>query len=90
LKAAEAAGWKASCALSGVAPECARPPFRFIGYNGYPGHGDPEHCLCGENAHLHISWLTSASPGEPENRFRYAYEPAAWIEVFATESGGSK
>ncbi len=84
LRAAQALGWHSSCALSGVAPACARPPFRFIGYNGYPGHGDPAHCLCGGDAHLHISWLTSASLGEPENRFRYRYEPAAWIEVFGT------
>ncbi len=53
---------------SGVAPGCARPPFRFIGYNGYPGHGDPAHCGCGAGAHLHLSWQTSASArpaGEP-------------------------
>jgi hypothetical protein len=88
-KAAEALGWKSSCALSGVAPECARPPFRFLGYNGYPEHGDPQHCFpCGGGAHLHISWLTSASLGEPENRPRYSYEPASWIEVFDTPTGG--
>jgi hypothetical protein len=89
-RAAEALGWRSSCAASGVAPTCAKPPFRFIGYNGYPGHGDPVHCLCGTNAHIHVSWLTSASPGEPENRFRYAYEPAAWIEVFGTKETGAQ
>lgn len=83
MKAALTTGWKPSCAASGVAPECAHPPFRFIGYNGYPDHGDPAHCSpCGGGAHLHISWNTSASLGEPENRARYSYEPAAWIEVF--------
>lgn len=88
MRAARAIGWRPSCAVSGVAPECARPPFRFIGYNGYPDHGDPAHCFpCGGGAHLHISWLTSASLGEPENRMRYRYEPAAWIEVFATDEG---
>jgi hypothetical protein len=88
MRAALAIGWHPSCAASGVAPECARPPFRFIGYNGYPEHGDPAHCSpCGGGAHLHISWNTSASLGEPENRPRFTYEPAAWIEVFAT--GGS-
>jgi hypothetical protein len=81
---ARAVGWKPSCAASGVAPECARPPFRFVGYNGYPNHGDPLHCVpCSGGAHIHLSWLTSASPGEPENRARYSYEPASWIEVFA-------
>ena len=86
MKAALAIGWKPSCAASGVVPECARPPFRFIGYNGYPDHGDPAHCSpCSGGAHLHISWNTSASLGEPENRPRTSYEPAAWIEVFATD-----
>jgi hypothetical protein len=89
---AHAVGWKPSCAASGVAPECARPPFRFVGYNGYPNHGDPLHCVpCSGGPHIHLSWLTSASPGEPENRARYGYEPASWIEVFAVspESGDS-
>lgn len=84
---ARAAGWKPSCAASGVAPECARPPFRFVGYNGYPSHGDPLHCVpCSGGPHIHLSWLTSASPGEPENRARYGYEPASWIEVFGTST----
>ena len=85
MRLARAVGWKPSCAASGVAPECARPPFRFVGYNGYPGHGDPAHCFpCGGGAHIHVSWLTSASPGEPENRARFAYQPASWVEVFAS------
>ncbi len=88
MRLARAVGWKPTCAASGVAPECARPPFRFVGYNGYPHHGDPLHCLpCAGGAHIHISWLTSASPGESENRARAAYEPASWIEVFAVEAG---
>ena len=33
---ARALGWKRACAASGVAPACARPPFRFVGYDGYP------------------------------------------------------
>lgn len=91
MRAALAIGWRPSCAATGVAPECARPPFRFIGYNGYPDHGDPAHCFpCGGGPHLHISWLTSASLGEPENRARYRYEPAAWIEVFATDGEAGK
>lgn len=87
MRLATAFGWRPSCAASGVAPECARPPFRFIGYNGYPDHGDPLHCVpCGGGPHLHLSWLTSASPGEPEARARFSYEPASWIEVFDTAS----
>jgi hypothetical protein len=85
MRLAMALGWRPSCAASGVAPECARPPFRFIGYNGYPDHGDPLHCVpCGGGPHLHLSWLTSASPGEPEARAHFSYEPASWIEVFDT------
>lgn len=88
---ARAVGWKPSCAASGVAPECARPPFRFVGYNGYPNHGDPLHCVpCSGGPHIHLSWLTSASPGEPENRARSAYEPASWIEVFATAAASAE
>jgi hypothetical protein len=85
MRLARAVGWKPACAASGVAPACARPPFRFVAYNGYPSHGDPLHCVpCSGGPHIHISWHTSASPGEPENRARYDYEPASWIEVFAT------
>jgi hypothetical protein len=85
---ARAVGWQPSCAASGVAPDCARPPFRFVGYNGYPNHGDPAHCVpCAGGPHIHLSWLTSASPGESENRARYGYEPASWIEVFAADAG---
>lgn len=84
------AGWRPSCAASGVAPDCARPPFRFVGYNGYPNHGDPAHCNpCGGGPHIHLSWSTSASPGESENRARYGYEPASWIEVFETVGEGA-
>jgi hypothetical protein len=88
LRLAEALGWQSSCALSGMAPACADPPFRFIGYNGFPNHGDPLHCVpCAGGPHLHLSWLTSASPGQPENRARYGYEPATWIEVFTPPAG---
>jgi hypothetical protein len=77
------AGWDPSCADSGVAPGCAQAPFRFIAYNGYRGHGDPAHCQpCPGGAHLHLSWQTSASPGQRENRSRHAYFPASWIDVF--------
>jgi hypothetical protein len=84
LRLARALGWERSCALSGLRPECADPPFRFIGYNGFPNHGDPLNCVpCAGGPHLHLSWQTSASPGQPDNRARYRYEPAEWIEVLA-------
>jgi hypothetical protein len=89
LQLAHAIGWKESCAASGVAPACARPPFRFIGYNGFPNHGDPTHCVpCSGGAHLHVSWLTSASLGEPENQPRTTYFASSWIDVFITAAGG--
>ena len=32
-----------------------------------PNHGDPLHCVpCAGGPHIHLSWLTSASPAEPE------------------------
>ncbi len=87
LALAHAIGWKESCAISGAAPVCARPPFRWVGYNGYPNHGDPAHCVCGSGAHLHLSWLTSASVGEPENQPRTSYFAPSWIDVFQTAGG---
>jgi hypothetical protein len=83
---ARAVGWRRSCAASGVAPACARPPFRFVGYDGFPGHGDPAHCRCEGNAHLHLSWLSSASIGESQNAARGTYFVADWIDVFAVEA----
>jgi hypothetical protein len=83
---ARAVGWKRSCAASGVAPACARRPFRFVGYDGYPGHGDPAHCACGANAHLHLSWLTSASGGQPQNKSRDTYFAPDWIDTFITNN----
>jgi hypothetical protein len=49
------AGWRPACESTGCASQ-THTVFRFVGYNGYPGHGDPEHCGCGSNAHLHLSW----------------------------------
>lgn len=84
MRLALALGWKPSCGASGSRPTCADPPFRFVGYNGYPNHGDPAHCVpCSGGPHIHISWQTSASPGMPENTSRYSYIPASWIEVLA-------
>ncbi|MBA3757319.1 lytic transglycosylase domain-containing protein [Candidatus Saccharibacteria bacterium] len=71
LAVAEAVGWRPSCASSGCASQMPSP-FRFVGYNGYPGHGDPWNCLCGNDAHIHLSWMHAPSfPGIP----------AAWVEV---------
>jgi hypothetical protein len=86
---AHAVGWKRSCAASGVAPACARPPFRFVGYDGYSGHGDPAHCHCGRNAHLHLSWQTAASTGRSQNATRRRYFAASWIDVFVSQPMGA-
>jgi hypothetical protein len=85
MRLARALGWKSSCGAIGVAPTCAKPPFRAVLYNGFPNHGDPLRCVpCIGGPHIHLSWMTSASEGQPENRARYSYAPASWIEVFTT------
>jgi hypothetical protein len=72
-QAAIALGWRASCATTGCAGQLPSP-FRFIGYNGYPLHGDPEHA--GANAHLHLSWQhTPAAPGSPAARVQTLLPP---------------
>lgn len=64
------AGWRPECASTGCVTERVNgdcrssttgTPFCFIGWNGYPGHGDPAHA--GANAHLHLSW--GHGPGAP-------------------------
>jgi hypothetical protein len=75
-RAAQALGWRESCGGSGTAPVCPlAPAIQFVGYNGYPGHGDPAHA--GGNAHLHVSWK-SASFGSCSA----LCQPAAWVQVF--------
>jgi hypothetical protein len=83
LRLAHDLGWNEGCAASGVAPACARSPFRFIGYTGFPNHGDPIGCLC-STPHLHLSWRTSASEGGPENQPRTSHFAPSWIDVFET------
>jgi hypothetical protein len=55
-------GWRESCATSGCAGQTGTA-FRFVGWNGYSGHGDPAHA--GTNAHLHLSWKWSGDHGPP-------------------------
>jgi hypothetical protein len=69
--AARLFGWSPTCAASGCAGDI-RPPMRVVLYNGYPGHGDPEHCRAPAcQAHLHLSWAHATT--EP-------LSPAPWIE----------
>lgn len=74
LDAAESFGWQPACGSTGCAGQLP-PPMRFIGYNGYPGHGDPAHA--GANAHVHFSWLHA--PAAP-------YTQAAWVDVFGVDA----
>jgi hypothetical protein len=72
-KAAYDLGWSATCGATGCAG-LLPSPFRFIGYNGYPGHGDPAHA--GGNAHMHLSWQhTPAEPGSPPARVQTLLPP---------------
>jgi hypothetical protein len=56
------AGWRPACADTGCASQTGTA-FRFVGYNNYPGHGDPAHA--GANAHLHLSWTWRGDRGPP-------------------------
>jgi hypothetical protein len=51
-----------------------RDPFRWVGYNGDKGHGDPSHCKVRKGClpHLHLSWQHGYTP-----RAR----PAPWVNV---------
>ena len=64
------AAWRAAEGLS----RALRGLFGLILYNGFPGHGDPAHCACGANAHIHFSW--QHAPAAP-------FTPAAWVEAMA-------
>ena len=71
---AHALGWRESCAATGCAGQLPSP-MRFIGWNGYPGHGDPAHA--GVMAHLHLSWEhTPAAPGTPAERVQTLLPPS--------------
>jgi hypothetical protein len=74
-RAAETLGWREPCGASGTAPVCPlMPAIQFIGYNGYPLHGDPSHA--GSNAHLHISWQSSSFGCSR------LCSPPRWVRVF--------
>jgi hypothetical protein len=51
-----------------------REPFKWVGYNGDRGHGDPSHCRARKGCfpHLHLSWQHGDTP-----RAR----PAPWVNV---------
>jgi hypothetical protein len=76
LRAALALGWTPNCGASGSAPVCPliKTAIQFVGYNGYPDHGDPAHA--GSNAHLHVSWKSS------DFGCSGLCAPRSWVEVF--------
>jgi hypothetical protein len=51
-----------------------RAPFKWVGWNGDRGHGDPSHCKLRKGCfpHLHLSWQHGDTP-----RAR----PAPWVDV---------
>jgi hypothetical protein len=75
-------GWDPSCGSSGSRPACDLvSAIQFVGYNGYPGHGDPAHCSGACGAHIHVSWV-SASFGSAA-----LSPPPAWVLVFPVPGG---
>jgi hypothetical protein len=66
MQVARAAGWSPACARNGCP---GRAPFRVVLYNGYPGHGDPDHST---RPHLHLSW--QHGPAAPFTR-------APWVRT---------
>ena len=76
-------GWNPGCGRSGSRPACPLvPAIRWIGYNGYPGHGDPTRCSGACPAHLHVSWECSCGPYD--GRWRGL---STWIKSFPPAAG---
>jgi hypothetical protein len=81
LRLAREIGWIPSCGDNGTAPVCPLKPWaRFVGYNGYPNHGDPAHT--GPMAHIHVSWSASASGAAALS------PPNDWVRVFPIPIAG--
>jgi hypothetical protein len=75
-RAAEDLGWTEGCAASGVKPVCGLvPAIHFVGYNGYPLHGDPQHSSL---PHIHVSWESSGYGSCPQ----VLCGPEEWVMVF--------
>jgi hypothetical protein len=73
-------GWTPGCGASGSRPACKLvSAIQFVGYNGYPGHGDPNHA--GSTPHIHVSWVSSSFGSAALS------PPPAWVYVFPTPGG---
>jgi hypothetical protein len=81
LRLARDIGWIPSCGDSGTTPACPLKPWvRFVGYNGYPNHGDPAHT--GPIAHIHVSWQASGHGAAALSA------PNDWVRVFPFPAAG--
>jgi hypothetical protein len=70
-------GWRLACGDSGSRPACPLvPAIRFIGYDGYPGHGSPRTCRGDCPAHIHVSWVSSSFGSA------LLSPPAGWVLTF--------
>jgi hypothetical protein len=81
LKLARDLGWTSGCGENGLTKSAGGlcdlvPAIIFIGYNGFPSHGDPAHV--GSNAHLHVSWYSNCYGCYP----LALGPPAEWVKVF--------
>jgi hypothetical protein len=81
LRLARDIGWTPACGANGTAAACPLKAWvRFVGYNGYPNHGDPAHT--GPIAHIHVSWSASASGAAVLSA------PNDWVRVFPIPIAG--
>jgi hypothetical protein len=75
-------GWRPACESTGCYGELVGS-IQFIGYNGFPGHGDPAHCSGDCPAHLHVSWKSSCyACGDGA-----LVPPREWVRAFPVEGG---
>lgn len=79
---AEDLGWRVGCGSSGLSSQFGGacqlvPAIRFIGYNGFPDHG--------EGNHIHVSWQDSLSPGATGA----LVPPEPWVKVFPVPGAGA-
>lgn len=79
LRLAHDLGWTRQCGGSGSRPACDLiPAIRWVGYDGYAGHGSPATCTGGCAAHIHVSWESpcygTATPSAP----------CDWVIAFST------
>jgi hypothetical protein len=71
-------GWTPGCGSVGERPACDLvPAILAVYYNGFPGHGDPEHCSGGCAPHIHVTWYGEMGPSDGQ-----LHPPVPWLRVF--------